>query len=258
MGKQADGGAEAGPRSLHSRILGDIAEKITSGAWPPGHRIPFEHELTEQYGCSRMTVSKALSELARSGLIERHRRAGSFVRAPKSEAAILEIHDIRIEVEALGLPYRYAMRTRREQGAGAAEAARLGVATGSPVAELECVHFAGQRPFCHEARLISLAAVPEAIGETFAAIAPGPWLLSRVPWSAAEHRILADAASAPVAKALGLKPGAPVLVVERRTWSAERPVTCVRLSYPAGAHALVARFAPAGNGQSAATTMIST
>jgi GntR family histidine utilization transcriptional repressor len=61
-----------------------------------------------------------------------------------------------------------------------------------------------------------------------------------------------------VASALGQKAGAPVLVVERRTWSAERPVTFVGLSYPAGAHALVARFAPAGNAQSAATTMIST
>ena len=29
--------------SLHRRILSDIREKILSGAWAPGHRIPFEH-----------------------------------------------------------------------------------------------------------------------------------------------------------------------------------------------------------------------
>ena len=50
-----------------------------SGEWAPGHRIPFEHELATEYGCSRMTVNKALSQLARAGLIERRRRSGSFV-----------------------------------------------------------------------------------------------------------------------------------------------------------------------------------
>ncbi|TIT79275.1 MAG: GntR family transcriptional regulator, partial [Mesorhizobium sp.] len=35
--------------SLHQRILSDIREKILSGAWAPGHRIPFEHELTAEY-----------------------------------------------------------------------------------------------------------------------------------------------------------------------------------------------------------------
>lgn len=48
--------------SLHGRIKADIADKIVSGAWPPGHRIPAEHELMRRYGCSRMTVSKALSK----------------------------------------------------------------------------------------------------------------------------------------------------------------------------------------------------
>ncbi len=63
-----------------------------------------------------MTVNKALSQLAKAGLIERRRRSGSFVRLPQSQAAVLEIHDIRIEVEALGLPYRYervALHRRR-------------------------------------------------------------------------------------------------------------------------------------------------
>src|SRR5258705_6488594 len=107
---------DAQPASLHRRILSDISERIVSGDWPPGHRIPFEHELSAEYNCSRMTVNKALSQLAKAGLIERRRRSGSFVRLPQSQAAVLEIHDIRIEVETLGLPYRYervALHRRR-------------------------------------------------------------------------------------------------------------------------------------------------
>ena len=82
-------------------------------------------------------------------------------------------------------------------------------------------------------------------GESFEEIAPGPWLLARVPWSAAEHTIRAVAANRATATALEISPGAVCLAVERRTWSNDRqPVTFVRLTYAGDTHALVARFTP--------------
>ncbi|MBX3576301.1 MAG: histidine utilization repressor [Rhizobiaceae bacterium] len=232
------------PASLHQRILDDISGRILSGAWPPGHRIPFEHELTEHYACSRMTVNKALSELARAGLIERRRKSGSFVTRPRSQAAVLEIHDIRTEVEALGLAYRYQLAMRRRRKATAAERTEFGLPSGAQVLALEARHFAGEQPFCLEERLISLVTVPEAASAPFDDVAPGPWLLGHVPWSAAEHTIRAVAADAGTAGLLDIDAGDACLVVERRTWSAEKPVTFVRLTYPGESHALVARFAP--------------
>jgi GntR family histidine utilization transcriptional repressor len=228
--------------SLYQRILSDLRDRILSGAWPPGHRIPFEHELSAQYRCSRMTVNKAVSELARSGLIERRRRSGSFVSRPRSQAAILEIQDLRAEVEALGLPYRYELVTRRERKATREDEA--GFAAGTGLVELVCRHFAGAAPFCLEERTISLNAVPEAAGESFEAVAPSPWLLGHVPWNAAEHRIRAVSADERVAKLLGVAKASPCLVVHRRTWSGDLPVTDVRLTYAGESHSLVARFAP--------------
>ncbi len=240
--REEEAGGE--PVSLYQRILGDIRDRILSGEWPPGYRIPFEHELTTQYGCSRMTVNKALSQLANAGLIERRRRSGSFVRRPQLQSAILEIHDIKAEVDALGLPYRYELVTRLQRKATRADLVRLDVPLPSTVLELSCRHFAGDRPFCLEDRLISLAAVPEAADESFAEMAPGPWLVSRVPWNAAEHTIRATAANPGSAAALGIAAGTACLVIERRTWSADQPVTHVRLTYAGDSHALVARFAP--------------
>jgi GntR family histidine utilization transcriptional repressor len=235
---------DARPVSLHQRILADISERIVSGDWPPGHRIPFEHELSTEYQCSRMTVNKALSQLAKSGLIERRRRSGSFVTRPRSQAAILEIHDIKQEVQALGRAYRYELVTRSVRRATAIDRQRFDVAAGSEIVELSCRHFAGKKPFCLEQRLISLASVPEAAEESFVDIAPGPWLIGRVPWSAAEHTIRATAAGDVTAAALDIAAGSPCLVVERRTWSADLPVTLVTLTYAGDSHALVARFAP--------------
>jgi GntR family histidine utilization transcriptional repressor len=230
--------------SLHSRIVADIEGRILSGDWPPGHRIPFEHELTGQYGCSRMTVSKALAQLVRAGLIERRRRAGSFVTRPHGQSALLEIRDIAAEVAALGLPYAYAVLGRERRRATRADGDRLGVAPGAAVLAVACRHDAGLRPFCHEDRLISLATVPDAAGELFATLSPGPWLRARAPWSSAEHRIRATAADPAIAATLSVAAGAPCLVVERRTWTAGQPVTQVRLTYPGSAHELVASFTP--------------
>lgn len=240
---ESDGGDA--PRSLYRRILGDIEARILSGQWPPGHRIPYEHELTVEYGCSRMTVNKALTQLARSGLIERRRRSGSFVRRPMSQAAVLEIHDIRSEVEALGMPYRFMVTARERRRAAAADRLRLDLPNPADVLDIVCLHFSGERPFCLEERLISLEAVPAAAVQDFVAQPPGPWLVGRIPWSAAEHRIRAAGADPTVASALDVEEFFPCLVVERRTWNAGHAVTHVRFTYPGDGHALVARFAPA-------------
>ena len=230
--------------SLHRRILGDIEARIVSGEWPPGHRIPFEHELTAQYLCSRMTVSKVLTQLAQAGLILRRRKAGSFVRHPPSRAAVLEIHDIRLEVEALGLPYRFEIAARRRRQSQARDAGKLDLERPGAVLDLTCSHFAGDQLFCLEQRLINLAAVPQAADEMFGAQSPGAWLVDRVPWMTAEHRIRAGAASPAAAALLQTGAGTPCLVIERRTWNREHPITFACLTYPGGGHELVARFAP--------------
>jgi GntR family histidine utilization transcriptional repressor len=240
-------GASAASPSLHQRILADVEKRIVSGTWPPGHRIPSELELTEEYGCSRMTVNKVLTQLARAGMIERRRRAGSFVARSHSRAALLEIQDIKAEVQGLGLAYRFEVRERHKRRSLRAERDLLGLADVKPaglVLLLDCLHYAGPRPFCLEQRLINLAAVPAAASQHFDAVAPGAWLVDHVPWTSAEHRIRAEGAGDAAAAALKLRKGAPCLVIERRTWHSEQPITHVRLTYPAEGREIVARFSP--------------
>ena len=231
--------------SLHRRILAELEARIVSGDWPPGHRIPFEHELTTQFGCSRMTVNKVLTQMVSAGLIERRRKAGSFVSQPRSEAAVLEIHGIEAEVVALGQLWRFELLHRRERKVAARELWLAPLRQGTAVLDLACLHYAGPRPFCLEERVISLATVPQAAAESFETVAPGAWLVSHVPWTIAEHHIRAVGARGKTAAALGLPAGTACLVVERRTWKADEPVTVVRFTYPGESHELVARFAPA-------------
>ncbi len=230
--------------SLHQRILGDIEGRILSGALPPGARIATEQELAATYGCSRMTVSKVLTILANAGLVERRRKAGTFVRQPSSQTAILEIHDIKAEVLALGRPYRFEMTGRVVRKSDRADRDFLGGQASGRLLKITGRHFAGRKVFCLEERLINLKAVPQAEAEDFVDVSPGRWLLDTVPWTEAEHRIHATAATHAEARALAVDIGTSCLVVERRTWRGKTPITLVRLLYPGDAHRLVAHFKP--------------
>ena len=228
--------------TLYKRIRRDIETRILTGEWPPGHRIPFEHQLMARYGCSRMTVNKALSELAQADLIERRRRAGTFVRRPQHLSAVLKIADIRAEIMALGRSYGYELIRSSCRAANAADRARLGVRKTGKVIAIACRHSADNEPFAVEDRLIDLEAVPEAATADFAIEPPGSWLLHHVPWTEAEHTISAIVADDRTAAALNIAVGAPCLVIERHTWRSARTVTAVRLLYPGDSHRLVARF----------------
>jgi len=230
------------PDTLHQKIHTDLESKILSGRWPPGYRIPVEHDLMEKYGCSRMTVNKVLSSLAKRGLIKRQRRNGSFVEAPTHHAAILEIPDIQAEVSRRNLPYRFKLLSRTEREAQTASETEL--AAGGLLLDLRCVHYENDVPFALEERLISLDAVPAAAEIDFSQVAPGTWLLSHVPWNEAEHTITAITASAVVARRLQIPARAACLSLERRTWKRGQPVTHVRQVFPGERHSLTARFRP--------------
>lgn len=227
--------------SIHDRIRSDIEERIMSGTWEAGHRLPPEHALVEEYGCSRMTVHKAIDGLVDRGLIERRKRAGSFVAAPKVHRAALEIPDIASEIAAQGKDYRLGLIARVEREADSRDRDLLEIA-GGPVLALQCLHRADGKPFALEERLISLTAVPAARDVDFAQESPGAWLLSHVPWTDARHRITAIGATLPVADRLGVAVGTPCLSVERWTWRNDARITYARQTYPGDKHALVASF----------------
>ncbi|MBJ7412217.1 MAG: histidine utilization repressor [Phenylobacterium sp.] len=230
--------------TLHKRIRSEISDRIRSGTWPPGHRIPFEHELMAAYGCSRMTVNKALAPLAEAGLIVRRRKLGTFVSRPRIHSVVVDIPDIPAEVTGRGEPYAYELLSRRARPASPQEREALGLDHAAPVLALRCLHRAGGRPFALEERLINLEATPAAERVDFARTPPGSWLLGHVPWTEAEHRISAANVARATALALAIAPTAACLVLERQTWRGDERITHVRLTFPGEAYDLVARFAP--------------
>ena len=70
---------------------------IASGRWRPGDPVPSEAALMERFGVSRMTVNRALRELAAEGLVHRVQGSGTTVAQLHRISSRLTIRDIHEE-----------------------------------------------------------------------------------------------------------------------------------------------------------------
>jgi GntR family transcriptional regulator len=64
---------------LHRQMFLVLHDEIVRGALDPGDPLPSEQSMCDQFGVSRITVRRALADLADAGLIERKHGVGSFV-----------------------------------------------------------------------------------------------------------------------------------------------------------------------------------
>ena len=79
--QEASGGVSAGAGvPLHRQLFLVLHDEIARGAIAPGEALPTEQSLCDQFGVSRITVRRALADLAEQGYIERRQGVGSFVR----------------------------------------------------------------------------------------------------------------------------------------------------------------------------------
>ncbi|MCR5754967.1 MAG: GntR family transcriptional regulator [Acetatifactor sp.] len=87
---------------LYQKIKSDILGQIEHGYLKPGDKIPTERALMEQYRVSRITVSKALSELKEEGIVTRHPNRGTFVSSKEyASPAVVEAPSTLREPTAL-------------------------------------------------------------------------------------------------------------------------------------------------------------
>jgi GntR family transcriptional regulator len=63
-------------------IVGALSDRISTGVYAPGSRLPSSQHLCAEFGVSPMTVRRALTALKGQGLISCIQGRGSFVRSP--------------------------------------------------------------------------------------------------------------------------------------------------------------------------------
>ncbi len=236
------------PATLHARIRAEVEARILSGELKPGDRLPTETELIARYGCSRMTVNKAMASLAATGMISRNRRAGTVVPHPRMHAAVLKIPDIRADIEARGARYGYRLLLDEMRPPCCVHLGAEGHHLGQS-RFVQSVHLSDGSPILIEDRHIFLDTTPDAATADFGSEPPGAWLIGHVPWTEAEHRIAAIAADALTARALDINLGISCLLVEWQTWRGTETLTIARQVFRGDAFDLTARFVPENSAQ---------
>ncbi len=141
---------QPGPVPLHHQVYLDLRAALDRGEWRPGARLPTERELAVQYGCSLITVRRALTELAREGRIERTRGRGTFVLRPRIERDLAGTWSFAEEMQQRGLDPATRLVAARPEAAGEIVAAALAMETGSPTIYLERLRLAGGEPLLLE------------------------------------------------------------------------------------------------------------
>jgi DNA-binding transcriptional regulator YhcF (GntR family) len=76
---------------IYVQISDDIRQRIASGQWPPGMRMPPVRELSIDLGVNPNTAQRSLAELEREGLVFTERTAGRFIT--KDAGVIKKVKD---------------------------------------------------------------------------------------------------------------------------------------------------------------------
>lgn len=221
-------------RPGYQQVRDAVLARISAREWPPGGLIPPETELAEEFGVARATVSRALRELAESGMLERKRRAGTRVAANPVRKAVLSIPVTRREVESRAMSYRHKLLESAQKPAPDHLVAEMNLGRGQRLLYLRTLHLADDRPYMVENRWVNIAAVPGILRAPLETISANEWLVQNAPMSAGDIAFHAVAAGQDEALALGVDPGAALFAVDRMTWAGPTAVTRVRLFYPPG------------------------
>ncbi len=228
----------------YTRIKQHLRDGLAGGRWPPGALMPSEAELVAAFGVSRMTVSRALREMQAEGLVQRTQGVGTFAAPLHRVSSTLTIHDLHDEIVARGHLHTAVVHRQQAEPAPAALAAQLGVAPGSPVFHTLIVHHENGTPLQCEDRYVNPAAAPGYGQADFTQLTPTQYLFQHTALWRAQYTVEAARPTAQEAGLLGVAQDAPCLVVVRRTFSREAPITIARLVHPGALYTLHGEFQP--------------
>lgn len=226
----------------YERVKRLIGERIKAGTWQAGDRIASEAELVKALSVSRMTVNRALRELTIEGVLTRVQGVGTFVATAKPQAALFEVRNIAEEIAERGHQHSAEVLSLAAVAASPEIAGFLGLKAGARVFHSVLLHRENGLPVQVEDRFVDPRIARDYLGQDFTQQTPYVYLTAIAPISEAEHIIEAVLPTAAERKHLKIDAHEPCLQLTRRTWSAGKPVSLVRLIYPGSRYRLSGRI----------------
>ena len=225
-----------GATPLHAQITEALRLQIKRDELKAGENFPSERELAERYAVSRMTVRQALRHLRQENLIYHERGVETFVTDRKLDVHTRNLSGFSEEMASLGfVPSSRLMRLKRETP-DERIVKDLDLNLGAEVFHLERLRLADDEPMAFESTFLPASLCPELDTADLTKNSLYQVLADKynVQMHHAAESLEAAAATAFEAKQLGIKKGAPVLVVHRVVFTeSNQPIESARTTYRA-------------------------
>jgi GntR family transcriptional regulator len=91
------------PLPLYHQLAEQLFAEIRAGRYPPGSKLPSEHELAATFRLGRPTVRQATAALIQRGLLERRRGSGTYVRSVPAQVDLFSLTGTLMSFEAGGI-----------------------------------------------------------------------------------------------------------------------------------------------------------
>ncbi|MFN3959042.1 MAG: GntR family transcriptional regulator [Parvularculaceae bacterium] len=219
---------------LYGQIRSAIHSMITRGDYPHGATLPGEKELSEHFNVSRITVKRAMNDLALAGLVRRMRGRGTIVTYGAAHPVVRGSFSTLIDsLKTMGLETEVVLLSVEDTPADAAIADLLGVRKGVKVQRAVRLRRLEGRPFSYLVTYVPLDIARNYSREDLAKT-PLLTLLERAGARAieAEQTLTAIAAPPDIANHLQMTPGAPLLHITRvMRDEADRAVQVIEANY---------------------------
>lgn len=134
------------PTPAYRQLSSQLERAIRVRRLPPGSALPSERHLAESLELSRMTVRRAMEELAHTGLVEKRQGSGTYVRGRPVEQTFDRVLGFTDEAEALGFKPGTTLLEIRTLGADAATGAALQIGEGEDVLAVTRLRTADEAP----------------------------------------------------------------------------------------------------------------
>ena len=226
----------------YQQVKAFVRGRIMQGSWRAGDAVPSEAALQQQFGVSRMTVNRAVKELAVEGLVTRVQGSGTVVAQLHRISSTLAVRDIHEEILERGHSHGTQVLVIETQRADAVLAQWLGLQGGEPVFHSVMVHTEDGVPMLLEDRHVNPAAAPDYLKVDFGTTTPTRYLLEQAPLTEASYSIEAALPSAQEARCLAIKRSEPCLVMTRRTVSGQHVASVARHVYPGQRYSFRGKF----------------
>ena len=212
---------ELGPVPLHHQVYLDLKAALDAGEWRPGDRLPPERELAARYGCSLITVRRALDELTRERRLTRSRGRGTHVLAPVIDRNLQAPLTFPEEMRRLGLVPSTRLVAARPEPAPEAVADALRIEPGSPTVYLERLRLASGTPMLLEMVHLPAERFPGLLQADLEQQSLYDVLATRYRTPVARARETLEPVHLPAREAalLGLRPRSLALLVEGRAYA---------------------------------------